>query len=75
MSTVLLTRPRISSGALRSITATSEAFTAGARAFGELKPGVLRAWARWDLRFGILSKPLDVSKAFDTTLVGPAPEP
>jgi putative hydroxymethylpyrimidine transport system substrate-binding protein len=45
------------------------AWTAGTRAFGELKPAVLRAWADWDLRFGILQRPLDVEKAFDTTLV------
>jgi hypothetical protein len=30
---------------------------------------VLRAWAAWDLKFGILHKPLDVRRAFDTTLV------
>jgi len=55
--------------------AVDEAFTAGARAFGELKPGVLRAWARWDVRFGILKEPPDVGRAFDTSLVGPAPNP
>jgi NitT/TauT family transport system substrate-binding protein/putative hydroxymethylpyrimidine transport system substrate-binding protein len=27
-------------------------------------PAVLRAWARWDLRHGILERPLDVEKAF-----------
>ena len=32
-------------------------------------PSVLRAWAAWDLKFGILHKPLDVRRAFDTTLV------
>jgi putative hydroxymethylpyrimidine transport system substrate-binding protein len=27
-------------------------------------PAVLRAWARWDLRHGLLEQPLDVSEAF-----------
>jgi len=55
--------------------AVAPAFTAGARTYGQLRPGVLRAWARWDRRFGILARPLDVGRAFDTTLVGPAPSP
>ena len=50
--------------------AVSPAFSAGARGFGELRPQALRSWAAWDLRFGILDKPLDVRAAFDTTLVG-----
>ena len=37
--------------------------------------GVLREWAAWDLRFGILSKPLDVSQAFDFDQVGPVRNP
>jgi hypothetical protein len=36
---------------------------------------VLRAWARWDEKLGILKRPLEVARAFDATLVGPAPEP
>jgi putative hydroxymethylpyrimidine transport system substrate-binding protein len=50
-------------------------FTAGARAFGQLRPRVLEAWARWDERFGILRAPLDVARAFDTSLVGPVANP
>jgi putative hydroxymethylpyrimidine transport system substrate-binding protein len=53
--------------------AVAPAFTAGARTYGELRPDVLRAWAEWDAKFGILKVPPDVAKAFDTTLVGPAP--
>jgi hypothetical protein len=53
--------------------AVAPAFTAGARAYGELRTGVLRDWAAWDLDFGILERPIDVSRAFDTSLVGPAP--
>jgi len=49
--------------------AVSPAFTAGARAYGQLRPDVLRRWARWDVDFGILDAPPDVGAAFDTTLV------
>jgi ABC-type nitrate/sulfonate/bicarbonate transport system substrate-binding protein len=52
--------------------AVGPAFTAGARAYGQLREGVLREWAAWDLEFGILERPLDASRAFDTGLVGPA---
>jgi putative hydroxymethylpyrimidine transport system substrate-binding protein len=65
--------PRLDEAALTAeLDAVDEAFTAGARAFGQLKPDVLRAWARWDVRFGILKQPPDVERAFDTSLVGPA---
>jgi len=52
--------------------AIGPAFTAGADAFGQLRPDVLRDWAEWDLEFGILEKPLDVGLAFDTGFVGPS---
>jgi putative hydroxymethylpyrimidine transport system substrate-binding protein len=55
--------------------AVAPAFTAGARTYGELRPHVLRQWAQWDAEFGILERPPDVTEAFDTTLVAPAPEP
>jgi len=55
--------------------AVSPAFTAGARAPGELRADVLREWAAWDERFGILSKPLDVERAFDLDQVGPVRDP
>jgi ABC-type nitrate/sulfonate/bicarbonate transport system substrate-binding protein len=55
--------------------AVAPAFSAGARAYGELSPATLRAWARWDRRFGILRRDLDVRRAFATTLVGPAEQP
>jgi ABC-type nitrate/sulfonate/bicarbonate transport system substrate-binding protein len=51
--------------------AVAPAFTAGAQTYGQLRPAALRAWARRDHA----ATPLDVSRAFDTTLVGPAPEP
>jgi putative hydroxymethylpyrimidine transport system substrate-binding protein len=62
--------PGLDAGALAAqLDAVAPAFTAGAPAFGALRPSTLRAWARWDEEFGILSKPLDVGRAFDTTLV------
>ena len=68
--------PRLDEAALTAeLDAVDDAFTAGARAWGQLKPPVLKAWARWDTRFGILEEPPDVDRAFDTTLVGPPPEP
>jgi ABC-type nitrate/sulfonate/bicarbonate transport system substrate-binding protein len=51
--------------------AVAPAFTAGARTYGELRPAVLRAWADWDVRFGILRRRPDVTAAFDTPLVRP----
>jgi ABC-type nitrate/sulfonate/bicarbonate transport system substrate-binding protein len=51
--------------------AVEPAFTAGARVFGQLRPGVLRAWARWDVKFGILRKPPDIRRAFDTSFAAP----
>ena len=55
--------------------AVAAAFTAGARAYGELREDVLREWARWDEEFGILERAPDVGRAFDFTLVGPVSNP
>ncbi|HET9736546.1 MAG TPA: ABC transporter substrate-binding protein [Solirubrobacteraceae bacterium] len=55
--------------------AVAPAFTAGARAYGELREDVLRSWARWDEEFGILERAPDVGRAFDLTLVGPVSNP
>jgi len=52
-------------GLQRELDAVSPAFTAGARSFGELDPVRLRAWARWELRFGIVKRLPDVGLAFD----------
>jgi putative hydroxymethylpyrimidine transport system substrate-binding protein len=59
--------------ATAQIDAVAPAFTAGARAYGELREDVLREWAAWDLEFGILERPLDVDRAFDFGLVGRPP--
>jgi ABC-type nitrate/sulfonate/bicarbonate transport system substrate-binding protein len=55
--------------------AVSPAFTGGAEAPGQLRADVLREWAAWDERFGILSKPLDVDRAFDRNQVGAVRNP
>jgi putative hydroxymethylpyrimidine transport system substrate-binding protein len=52
--------------------AVAPAFTAGARAYGQLRTPVLQKWADWDVEFGILDERPDVGAAFDTSLVGPA---
>jgi ABC-type nitrate/sulfonate/bicarbonate transport system substrate-binding protein len=56
----------------RELDAVSPSFTAGARGFGELHRGRLRAWARWERRFGITQREPDVALAFDGRYV-PAP--
>ena len=62
--------PEVNRHALAAgLQAVAPAFTAGARAYGQLRPDVLRKWAAWDRRFGILKTRLDVARAFDTTLV------
>ncbi len=48
----------------RELAAVSPAFTEGATTYGELDPGELRAWARWEARFGITKRPPDVARAF-----------
>jgi putative hydroxymethylpyrimidine transport system substrate-binding protein len=57
------------------VDAISPAWTAGARAYGELREDVLREWASWDVEFGILDEEPDIGRAFDTTLVGPVSNP
>jgi hypothetical protein len=67
---MLTAEPGLHADALAAqLDAVAPAFTAGAPAFGALRPSTLRAWARWDEEFGILDGPLDVDRAFDTTLV------
>jgi putative hydroxymethylpyrimidine transport system substrate-binding protein len=49
--------------------AIAPAFTAGAAVYGQLRGDVLRAWADWDVRFGILERAPDLAASFDRTLV------
>ena len=48
----------------RELDAVSPAFTEGAARYGALDPRALRAWARWETRFGITRRPPDVAQAF-----------
>src|SRR5215212_5889052 len=76
VAAMLAAEPGLDRAALQEqLDAVAPAFTAGAPAFGALRPSVLREWARWDERFGILDEPLDVARAFDTTLVGRSASP
>jgi ABC-type nitrate/sulfonate/bicarbonate transport system substrate-binding protein len=56
----------------RRLDRISPAFTAGARAFGQLDPARLRRWAAWARRAGLVGRTPDVALAFDGRYV-PAP--
>ncbi len=74
VAAMLAVEPRLDQGALAAeLDAVDEAFTAGAQGFGQLRPDVLRAWARWDVEFGILSEPVDIRRAFDLRRASTAP--
>lgn len=49
---------------LDELRALGSAFTSGARRYGELDRGRLRAWARWAARFGLVRRRPDVERAF-----------
>lgn len=53
----------------RELDAVLPAFGGGADRVGELDPHRLRAWARWDERFGIVKRVPDVARAFDGRFV------
>jgi putative hydroxymethylpyrimidine transport system substrate-binding protein len=55
------------------LAATAPAFFPSDRRWGRLDPVMLRAWAAWEARFGIVPAPPDVARAFDGSLVPPAP--
>jgi ABC-type nitrate/sulfonate/bicarbonate transport system substrate-binding protein len=46
------------------------AFTATGGRAGVLDPAVLRAWARWEARFGLVPTPPDVAAMFDPSVAG-----
>ena len=70
VSTMLEREPDLDRAALSAqLDAVAPEFTAGADEYGQLRPSVLAQWAAWDRKFGILHEPLDVRRAFDTTLV------
>jgi len=61
--------------ATAQLDAVAPSFTAGARAYGQLREGVLQEWADWDVEFGILDERPAVDEAFDLSLVGPFRNP
>jgi ABC-type nitrate/sulfonate/bicarbonate transport system substrate-binding protein len=50
------------------LAAVRPAFTSPGGRFGALDPARLRAWAAWDVRFGILPRPPDLARTFDVAL-------
>jgi ABC-type nitrate/sulfonate/bicarbonate transport system substrate-binding protein len=54
---------------LAQLDAVGPAWTAGAGAYGRLRPGALRSWARWAVAAGVLERRPDVAEAFATDLV------
>ena len=53
---------------MAEVDALGPAFMTGVPSFGLLDPAKLDAWAAFDLESGIVSKPIDVGRAFDTTV-------
>ena len=51
------------------------AFRPADRRVGELNVATLRAWARWEARVGIVSRPPNVTRAFAAGLTAAAPHP
>ncbi len=41
----------------------------GGGAYGSLQPSVLNAWARWEVKFGIVKKTPNVAKMFDRSFL------
>ena len=58
--------------ARRELDAVRPAFRAPDGRYGELYAARLRAWAAWDLRFGIVKRAPDVGAAFDRSLASEA---
>ena len=54
------------------LTALLPAFHLPGEGIGDLDPRRLRAWARWEVRFGIVRRPPDVAAMFAPGLAGPA---
>ena len=70
VAAMIAAEPRLDRAALAAqIDAVAPAWTAGAAGVRAAAPGVLRAGRPGTCEFGILERPLDVARAFDTTLV------
>jgi putative hydroxymethylpyrimidine transport system substrate-binding protein len=50
--------------------AVEPSLTGAGHRFGVLDQGTLRAWARWEVRFGIVHRPPDLARTFDLSLAG-----
>jgi putative hydroxymethylpyrimidine transport system substrate-binding protein len=62
--------PGLDGGELRrQLAALGPALKGPGGRIGALDPGVLRAWAAWEARFGIVKRPPDVGQMFDATVV------
>jgi ABC-type nitrate/sulfonate/bicarbonate transport system substrate-binding protein len=57
------------------LTGLLPAFQGPGHRVGVLSPARLGAWSRWEARFGIVSHPPDVTRAFDPSLAAGAPPP
>jgi ABC-type nitrate/sulfonate/bicarbonate transport system substrate-binding protein len=49
------------------LAALEPAFRRHGGAVGQLDPLVLASWARWEARFGIVTRPPDVARTFDSS--------
>lgn len=54
---------------LAQLNAVSPRWTAGADAYGQLRPEALRDWSRWAVDFGVIDRAPRLERAFDTGLV------
>jgi putative hydroxymethylpyrimidine transport system substrate-binding protein len=57
------------------LSALLPAFTGRDGRVGELQSDMLRAWARWEARFHIVSRAPDVGKLFDSSFAAAVPSP
>ena len=64
--------PRLVSAELNAV---EPSFETRAGRFGVLEGATLRAWARWEVRFGIVSRMPDVQRAFDPQFIDGAGSP
>lgn len=57
------------------LTAVEPSFETPAKRFGVLEGATLRAWARWEVHFGIVSRMPDVQQTFDPQFIDGATSP
>ena len=59
----------------QQLTALLPAFQGPGGHVGAFDMAMLRSWAQWEARFGIVSRPPDVSRAFDPSFAADVPPP